>query len=348
MISAEVLKAPYSDSNGNHTRVSEEVILASGDRNQPELPLARINLSERYMDILTRRMVFAQGPIWRGFMHIALVSASDPQRTFSLKDMDDIAADTGLNRMGDFPGLTLLRGVRRKIEEDPKSPQLFVTLGGWRDFSYQLQAGVKIIDKNPADAKIQERPAKTIFVDDMAVVSSVQSGNREDFGILYERYHNKVFRQCYYRAGENIAEAEDLTEEVFIKAFGGIDRYRPQGKLFSAWLLAIANNQLIDRYRAKKDTASIEDVTLVAGDDTDPTLLAEKDLDNSQLYQVIKRLKPDWQRVIVARYMYEMEYEEIARMVQKSEGAVRVIMHRALLSLRASLKEEYLPNSSSV
>lgn len=337
MIKAEVLDTPYATVNVDPVEVDK----------QSNLPLAKINMSTRSMGILERRVVFTKGPVWRGFIRIALATAIDPEKTFSLKDMDNIAMDVGFNSTNDFPGITLLRGVRRKIEENPQIPQLFVTLGGWRDFSYQLQAGVKIIDKKPADAKIQERPAETI-VDDMAVVLSVQSGNREDFGILYERCYDKVFRQCYYRAGENIAEAEDLTEQVFIKALRGIYRYRPQGKPFSTWLISIANNLLIDYYRAKKATASIEDVILVAGDDTDPTLLAEKDLDNSQLYQAIKRLKPDWQRVIVARHMYEMEYEEIARMVQKSEGAVRVIAHRALLSLRDLLKEEYLPNSSTL
>lgn len=347
MISAEILKAPYSGSNGDHVELSTEVISTIEVESQSILPLAKINMSTRSMGILERKVVFAKGPVWRGFVRIALATAIDPEKTFSLKDMDNIAMDVGLNSTNDFPGITLLRGVRRKIEEDPKSPQLFVTDGGWRDFSYQLQAGVKIIDKKPADVKIQQRPSKTIE-DDMAVVSSVQSGNREDFGILYERFHDKVFRQCYYRAGENIAEAEDLTQRVFIKALRGIDGYRPQGKPFSAWLISIANNLLIEHYRAKKATDSIEDVILVAGDDTDPTLLAEKDLDNTQLYQAIKRLKPDWQRVVVARYMYEMEYEEIARMIKKSEGAVRVIVHRAILYLRALLKEEYLPNSSTV
>lgn len=346
MISAEVLKAPYSGSNGDHAVTPIEVIRISEDKDRPKLPLVRINSSDRCMDVLTRRVIFAEGPIWRGFIRIALATALDSEKTFSLKDMDEIAVGEGFDSIGDFPGLTLLKGVRRKIEEDSNSPQLFVTLGGWRDFSYQFKAEVQIVDRKLEEVQTKMYRAKSkfpapdsnILADEMAIVSRVKSGDKEARGELCERYRDKLYRHFYYRVGS--AEAEDLTQQVLLKAIRVIDRYIPMGKPLSSWLLRIAHNLLVDYYRAKKETASIDDVIIPTGDSADPTLLAEKDFNNHQLYQAIKRLKRDQQFVILARDIDGVAYPDIAQHMKKSEGAVRVIRHRALISLRGMLEKE--------
>lgn len=175
--------------------------------------------------------------------------------------------------------------------------------------------------------------------EEVVLVERAVAGDADSFGQLYDRYIDKVYRHIYYRLG-NPTEAEDLAAQVFLKAWHAIGRYRPMGRPFGSWLLSIAHNLLVDYYRARRDNASIDDVIIPADDSADPVTLAERSFASASLRLAIKRLKPDQQAVVVMRYIDGMDYADIAPLLQKSEGAVRVILHRALLSLRGMMATE--------
>lgn len=173
-----------------------------------------------------------------------------------------------------------------------------------------------------------------VFLVEQAIV-----GDAESFGQLYDKYIDKVYRHLYYRVG-NAAEAEDLAAQVFLKAWNAMGRYRQMGRPFGVWLLSIGHNLLIDYYRSRKENAALDDVIIPAGDSADPVLLAEKSFASASLRQAIKKLKKDQQAVVVMRYIDGLEYGEIAQALNKSEGAVRVILHRSLLALRGIMSSE--------
>lgn len=184
-----------------------------------------------------------------------------------------------------------------------------------------------------------ERKTVTQDPQEVFLVEQAIAGDAESFGQLYDKYIDKVYRHLYYRMG-NATEAEDLAAQVFLKAWNAMGRYRQMGRPFGVWLLSIGHNLLIDYYRSRKENAALDDVIIPAGDSADPVLLAEKSFASASLRQSIKKLKKDQQAVVVMRYIDGLEYGEIAKALNKSEGAVRVILHRSLLALRGIMGKE--------
>lgn len=184
-----------------------------------------------------------------------------------------------------------------------------------------------------------ERGTITQDPQEVRLVEQAIAGDAESFGQLYDKYVDKVYRHLYYRVG-NPAEAEDLAAQVFLKAWNAMGRYRQMGKPFGVWLLSIGHNLLIDHYRSRKENASLDDVIIPAGDSADPVVLAEKSFASAALRQAIRNLKRDQQAVVVMRYIDGLDYAEIAGALNKTEGAVRVILHRSLLALRGIMGTE--------
>ena len=154
------------------------------------------------------------------------------------------------------------------------------------------------------------------------------------FAALYDKYIDQVYRHVYYRVS-NRADAEDITQEVFIKAWKAINKYTKTGAPFVAWLIAIAHNLIIDHYRAKKNLVSLEEAGASSEiDATSPEAMAEASLSKSYVRNAIFKLKGEKQKVILMRFIDGLSYGEIAKALNKSEGAVRVIQYRALNDLR--------------
>lgn len=162
-------------------------------------------------------------------------------------------------------------------------------------------------------------------------------GDRDAFGQLYDRYADRVYRHVYFKVGSQ-ADAEDLTAQVWMNALRAIGRYRQMGRPFIVWLLSIANNQVIDFYRAQRDKTPIDDPSLALSDGLDLEAEAIRDYTNAELSEAILRLKDEYRKVVVLRFIDGLEYADIAAILQKKEGAVRVIQHRALLALRKLLQ----------
>jgi RNA polymerase sigma-70 factor, ECF subfamily len=150
----------------------------------------------------------------------------------------------------------------------------------------------------------------------------------------------------YYRVG-NTPDAEDLTQQVFLHAWRTVGSYQPTGAPFVAWLLAIAHNLVVSRYRrasrAGGPSQPLEDawqVPSAGGTTEDPEAAALASADREAVRRAILDLKEEQQQVVLLRFVEGFACAEVAAALGKSEGNVRVIQHRALATLRRLLTEE--------
>ena len=157
------------------------------------------------------------------------------------------------------------------------------------------------------------------------------------FAALYDKYIDQVYRHVYYRVSNRI-DAEDITQEVFIRAWKAINKYKRTEAPFVAWLIAIARNLIADHYKAKKKLVSLDEVEAISSsDEKSPEVMSEASLNQSHVRNTILKLRGEKQRVIIMRFIDDFSYGEIAKVLNKSEGAVRVIQYRALNDLRRML-----------
>ncbi len=165
--------------------------------------------------------------------------------------------------------------------------------------------------------------------------------DRAAFTALYERCIDQVYRHVYYRVS-NHDYAEDITQETFVKAWKAIDKYKRTGAPFVTWLITIAGHLVIDHYRSRQNTTNIDDVVEEVPDKqvSDPQALAEANFNSAIIKEAVLKLNGDKQRVILMHFIDGFSYEEIARALHKSEGAVRVIQYRALGDLKRLLKRD--------
>jgi len=153
------------------------------------------------------------------------------------------------------------------------------------------------------------------------------------FAELYERHFERVYAYVVHRLRDRDA-AEDVTSEVFHKALAGLRSYEWRGAPFSAWLIRIAANAVIDR--SKRAAREVVDT------DRLPEGIAEPDdglVDRWALvFSLIEELPADQRTVIVERYVEERSIREVAERLQKSEGAVKQLQFRALQTLRTRME----------
>jgi RNA polymerase sigma-70 factor (ECF subfamily) len=168
---------------------------------------------------------------------------------------------------------------------------------------------------------------------DAHLISQAKAGEIEAFGQLYSRYLDPIYRYIRSRVNED-QTAEDLTEETFIRAFKALDKYKERGLPFSAYLYRVAKNLLVDCYRRQKEEITLEEAKHIqtASVTLDEDLIrAEK---HSMLGQAYKRLPTDYQEIIRLRVILGISTSEAAFWMERSEGATRVLLHRALNALR--------------
>jgi len=176
-------------------------------------------------------------------------------------------------------------------------------------------------------------------LDEAMLVQKAIGHDANAFGRLYDVHVDRVYRHIYYRVG-NEADAEDLSQQVFLNTWQAIGRYRKMASPFIAWLMTISHNLVVDFYRAKKDKAYREAEALADDSSLSPERTAEASFEQQRLRRAILQLGGDEQQVVILRFMEGFEFAEIASVLKKKEGNVRVILHRALVKLRNTLEKE--------
>lgn len=172
-----------------------------------------------------------------------------------------------------------------------------------------------------------------------SLVHRAQQRDTEAFGELYEKYFDAIYRYIAFKVG-NQTEAEDLTQQVFLKAFESIGSYQSRGNPFSSWLYRIAHNQTVDYFR-KKSTGKelpLEEAQLDGGGD--PSELVEKKLSGEEVKAACRHLTKAQQEVISLRFIAGLSIAEVAKAMGKNEGAVKALQHSALAALRKILPPE--------
>jgi RNA polymerase sigma-70 factor (ECF subfamily) len=171
------------------------------------------------------------------------------------------------------------------------------------------------------------------------LVEKAIRGDAEAFGSIYDVFIDRIYQYVYYRV-RNKDDAEDITQQVFVKAWKAIKRYKITSKPFIAWLLRISQNLIKDFYRTRKITSYIDPEFEMPGNEISPEKQAELQYDQKELRRIISGLPEEQQQVIMMKFIEGFSYPEIAASLQKSEGAVRVIQHRALKKMRTRMEEE--------
>ncbi|HUV44146.1 MAG TPA: sigma-70 family RNA polymerase sigma factor [Dehalococcoidales bacterium] len=172
--------------------------------------------------------------------------------------------------------------------------------------------------------------------DEQDLVHRAQNGDKEAFTELYETYFGKLYRYVVARIG-NRAEAEDMTQQVFVKAYKSISSYRWRGVPFSAWLFRIAHNLVVDFFRkeSKRPTVPLEE-SLVASNDNVQQVV-ERRLDIERVMAATRQLTAAQREVVSLRFAGGLAIAEVARVMGKSEGAVKALQHSAIAALRRIL-----------
>jgi RNA polymerase sigma-70 factor (ECF subfamily) len=182
---------------------------------------------------------------------------------------------------------------------------------------------------------------ETERLDDTELIRRAIGGESSAFGILYNRYRPKIYRFIYLKVSHR-EEAEDLTHHVFLSAWKNLPSFRPQGLPITSWLYRIARNRVIDHYRTRKRLVSLdsvpEEVLGIAESDTSQSLINRMELE--RVWKVLGSLSQDQQDVLILRFVEDLSYPQIAEVVGKSQGAVRVIQHRALKAIRDLLSTQ--------
>ncbi|MCA1588481.1 MAG: RNA polymerase sigma factor [Chloroflexi bacterium] len=171
---------------------------------------------------------------------------------------------------------------------------------------------------------------------DRADVQAAQR-DRAAFAALYRRYVGRVYGYCFYLLGDH-HDAEDATERTFLAALGAIEGFRDDGATFRAWLFRIAHNELANslRQRRRRRTTPLDDGPELI-DDADPARLVGMAEEAGLLRAAVARLSDDRRQVVVLRFVDGLSAREIGVVLGRSEGAVRVLQHRALRDLAAIL-----------
>jgi RNA polymerase sigma-70 factor, ECF subfamily len=162
------------------------------------------------------------------------------------------------------------------------------------------------------------------------LIEAAQRDSRR-FGELYERNFDRVYAYVTRRVPDH-ATAEDITSEVFQQALVNIRRFEWRGMPFIAWLYRIAANAIADR-----QTQSAREQQ--QGDEEFPDESAMREVESrAALYQMVRDLAGDQQRVIVARFVEEKSIREIAQEMKRTEGAIKQLQFRALENLRKRME----------
>ena len=179
-------------------------------------------------------------------------------------------------------------------------------------------------------------------IPDLEILFQASQGDAEAFGILYQRYVKRIFSYVYYRTG-NQHDAEDLTERVFLRAISHIGNYQDRGVPFSAWLYRIAHNLVANWHRdnSRKQETSLDDTFFVQMDRQHPEVELVHTEEQDALLKIIRTLAPDRQQLLILKFVQNYSNAEIGQVMGRTEGAIKSLYHRTLLSLRDKLQQDF-------
>lgn len=220
----------------------------------------------------------------------------------------------------------------------------------------QQSEQIQTVDGQPADAApvisaepqtavaeepVTEQPSteqSALLAEEAAMVLAAQK-NPDSFGVLYERYIDRVYAYIYNRVG-NAQDAEDLTARTFYKALSRLGSYEDRGFPFSAWLFRIAHNLVANWHRdhSKRRFLSLDRIWSHSRDDALPEQHVERDEKHGALWEAIDRLPDDRRNLLIYKFSSRLSNVEIGKIMNKSESAIKSLYFRTLAALRSDLE----------
>jgi len=166
------------------------------------------------------------------------------------------------------------------------------------------------------------------------LVRSAKRGDKNSFSELYEYYITPIFRFVYFRVRSRV-DAEDLTQNIFLKAWDHLSDYRQGKNPFSSWLYAIARNTVIDFWRKKKDwdISELGKNTIKSKDEPADDLIERED-DLRRLKEIIELLTDEQQEAVILKFIDGLSNKEISKIMGKKEDAIRQLQSRAIRILK--------------
>ena len=162
----------------------------------------------------------------------------------------------------------------------------------------------------------------------------VATRDPDAFGQLYELYIDRIGRYIYYKVGVR-EEAEDLTEQVFLKAWESMQGFRGEPAAFPVWIFRLAHNLVIDYHRTHRQTTELHEFIEDCNPSPDDEVGAH--LDREMLQAAIAKLTDEQQQVVILRFLHGLPHAQVAEIMGKNEVAVRGIQYRALVALQRIL-----------
>jgi RNA polymerase sigma-70 factor (ECF subfamily) len=174
----------------------------------------------------------------------------------------------------------------------------------------------------------------------IALVELARGGDAEAFGQLYDHYHASVYRFVYYRVG-SVALAEDLTSDTFFRALRSMSSFKWQGKDFGAWLMTIARNLTTDHYKAGRTRLELatDDMAVHDSATEGPENAVLASLTNEALLEALGRLPAEQQECLIMRFLQGFSIAETAKVLGRSDGAVKQLQLRGVRNLAKLLPE---------
>ncbi len=182
--------------------------------------------------------------------------------------------------------------------------------------------------RRPATGPVDQAPIE-------ALIDRARQGEADAFGLLYDRFLPEIVRYLAHRTGDPDT-AEDLAQQVFLKAWQAIPRYEARGVPFKAWLYRMAHNQMVDYFRARRPTSDLGGIDPPEEAEAESSLLAAEM--KGALNQALEGLSEDHRQVLVLRFLMEKSAREISEIMGRKEVTVRGLQMRALQALRREIE----------
>ncbi|MGH2582081.1 MAG: RNA polymerase sigma factor [Anaerolineales bacterium] len=176
---------------------------------------------------------------------------------------------------------------------------------------------------------------------DEQAIARATEGNTAAFGELYDKYAARIYNYIYYRTG-NTLDAEDLTSRVFFRAMKHITSYTDRGVPFSAWLYRIAHNLVANWHRdsSRRQEVELEDGYRNNKDEEYPEAALLESEEQNALMRLIRNLPEERQQLLILKFVEHMSNSEIGQIMDRTEGAIKSLYHRTLMSLREEISND--------